>query len=356
MNYEANCDYILPDSSKFSFRTNRTIAEYTGFGLVPSPAGHLYNVSLGDKAYIANFFALGYSMNSLTPTNFSAYECALWWSVNAYQVSTQGSVQSTNIVYTQDILDASGYTSNSTKEFSRGSPGNEIMFHNLTFPPFPADVQSRLNLSETAATIEYRLMTISLVALRMYTKSVIQGTGFLESHATSASNDIVEAVWYAASSLTSMESWISRVALSLSNYIRDPSPSTFVAVGSQTRAEFAGNATILGMVVRWPWFVLPVVIVALSIILLVAIMVQSANSSVGVWKGSWLMYLFCELSPDVKNLIKGERLGIGRLTWEANNGKEDKRGAMSVADFVRDLPVRLTQKEDGAWIFEASQV
>lgn len=318
---------------------------------MPSPTGHLYNVSLGDKAYIANFFVIGYSINSLTPTSFSAYECALWWCVNAYQVSTHGSVQSTNIVYTQDILNASGYPSHSSEDY-RGSPGNEMMFHNLTFPPFPADVQTRLNLSAPAATIEYRLMTISLVALRVYTMSVIQGTGFLESHATSASNDIVEAVWYAASSLASMDSWISRVALSLSNYIRDSSPSTFVAVGSQTRAEFAGNATILGIVVRWPWFILPVVIVALSIMLLVAIMVQSAKISVGVWKGSWLMYLFCELSPDVKNLVKGEHLGIGRPAWEANNGKEDQRGVMSVADLVRDVPVRLTQKEDGAWILK----
>lgn len=348
------CNYTLPDGSVSAFITDDEIAAYNGFGLVPSSVGHIYNASLMNRAYIANFFAIGYSKFSDLdyPANFSAYECALWWCVNAYEVSTQASVQTTTIVYTQDTLNASGYR----PEGYRGSPGNDIMFHNLTFPRLPAEVQARLNLSAPAASIQFSVMTISLVTLRAYIKSIFQGKGTTDSHATAADNDIVEAVWTAASggSMAAMEDWIARVALSLSNYIRDPSPSTFVAVGSHARpAEFAGHATILGIVVRWPWFVLPISIVAISIVLLVAIIVQSAGSSVGVWKGSWLMYLFCELSPDLRSLVEGRRLGIGSLGWSASDGREHQRGNMSVVDSVGDVPVRLTQGEDGDWTFEA---
>lgn len=345
------CNYTLPDSSILSLSRDDKTASYDGFGVVPSSKGHLYNISLGNKAYIANFFAVGYSINSLSPANFSAYECALWWCVNAYQISTQASVQKTDIVYTQHTLNASGYPSSETYAHN---PGNDILFDNLTFPPFPADIQKQFNLSASTAAIEYRVMPISLVTLRGYTKTIINGTGTLASHATYSSNDIVETTWSAASSLSSMEAWVSRVAMSLSNYIRDPTASTFVAVGSQPRPDFAGSATILGIVVRWSWFVLPLAIVSLSMSLLVATMVRSANSPVGVWKGSWLMYLFCELSPDVKGLVEGRRLGVGRLAWNASSGRKDERGAMSVGDFIRDSRVRLRQEENGGWVFGAS--
>lgn len=352
------CNYTLPDGSVSSFTYDITTDAYTGFELVPSSTGHIYNASLMDKAYITNFFSIGYSIFSdlTNPTNFSAHECALWWCVNAYDVSSRASVQTTTIAYTQDTLNASGYQ----PEGYNGSPGNEIMFHNLTFPPLPAEAQTRLNLSAAAASIEFSVMTISLVSLRAYMKSILKGTGTMESHATAASSDIVEAVWTAASggssagaAATTMADWVARVALSLSNYVREPSASAFVAVGSQARpAEFAGRATILGVVVRWRWLVLPAGMVAVAIALLVAIMVQSAGSSVGVWKGSWLMYLFCELSPDIRNLVQGRRLGVGRLGWTASDGKKDHKGNMSVVDFVGDVPVRLTQGEDGGWTFE----
>lgn len=361
-NFYNGCNYTFPDGSVSSFGDiaggyNTVGGGKTGFQLVPSSGGHIYNTSSTGKGYIANFFTVGYSMaNFDNPTNFSAYECALWWCVNAYKVSSHASVQTTAIVYTQDTLNTSGYPQNYAT--APNNPGNDVLFYNLTFPLLSKEIQTQLNLSAPAASINYSIMTISFVTLQTYMKSLIQGTGVMDGHATSVTNDIVKAIWTATSegSVAAMEDWIASVALSLSNYIRDPSPSTFVAVGSQARPEdFAGQANILGVVVRWPWFVLPVVVVAISIMLLVAIIVQSAGSPVGVWKGSWLMYLFCELSPDIKKLVEGRRLGMGRLEWSASDSREDQRGNTSVGNFVGDVSVRLTQGEDGGWTFDSLQ-
>lgn len=335
---DTDCTYTISD------RATATLTNFTGrndfgvgFRLIPS-TGSAYNSLLKDKAYISNFFTMGYGYkvpgSKATPDSLKAYECALWWCVNAYQ--TQAALPISEVVYTADSLNVSSVP--------------DDLFYNYTFPAIDDGLMRKYNISPASASINYSVQYVSMVTLQQYMNKTMDGFATLNQAVGEVSSDITDGIWYAASSLDDMQTWIGRVTQSLSDYVRLPWPrSSKPVVLAEDRPFFAGSATMPGYVVRWRWLALPVLLVVVSMQLLLAVMVMSARSRVGLWKGNnWLMYLFTDMDPSIKWRVDGRRLTVGSLGSPADGSVA---GGCDVAQFVKDVKVVLDHSEQGEWAF-----
>src|SRR5437588_6619843 len=72
------------------------------------------------------------------------------------------------------------------------------------------------------------------------------------------------------------------------------------------RDVFNGTGYGPAYVVRWNWLILPAVLVLLSLLLWIAIMIQTARSPVAAWKGSPLTFLLFDIDEETKQLVDGQ--------------------------------------------------
>jgi hypothetical protein len=311
--YEIHCDndfcnYTMPSRSIITLMSPGASG---GLGFaVKSGTGGKYNSSLNDKLYIANFDVVGAPYMSLAQ-GFSnqttkASECAMWLCVQAYNVSTRSNNQVQTTIQTFSSI-------NSTLT-------DEGVYNNYTFLTLPAEMNATPNTN-------YSVSFLGAGGFHDTLSTMFNGTADLDLESSSAASDAVDAIWSASANL---DPWIQRVALSMTNALRNSS-------GLPSHALYNGTGYQLGISVRWPWIALPAAMVVLSLVFLAMVMVQTARSPVASWKGSPLAFLFFDIDQEMKRSVLGHT--------DRFNG---------IKDTVSDAKVVLRGQPGGIWTFKAA--
>lgn len=248
--------------------------EGIGFQVVPySDSG----ASL-DKFYIVQFDMLGVDYGSFEESfaheDIYVSSCAMWFCVNAYNVSTLVSKQSQTV--TQNFHEGN------TTAFQTGG---DVLFSSL-----PPDMNPVANTTYSVANEAYYAFPETIQVL-------FKGTAFLNEGAFISRSDSIEAVWKASGD---PDPWIQQVALSITDSIRAGSGGLQVS-----HTVYNGTAYQAVIIVCWYWILLPVAMVTLSLLFLAVVMIKTARSPVASWKGSPLIYLLIDVDAGIKELASG---------------------------------------------------
>ncbi len=314
------CNYTMPSGSIVTLMAAGPAGpnDGPGFAVKSGTGGGKYNASLDDKLYIANFDVVGAPYLSLAQ-EFSnqttrASECAMWFCVQAYNVSTRSNHQVQTIVQTVSSV-------NTTLADEGGA------FTNITFPTLPEEMNATPDTN-------YSVSLIASGGFEDTLGTLFNGTANLDIENSYAESDAVDAIW---SHSANLDPWIQQVALSMTNALRNCSGG--VVCGDQpTHALYNGTGYQLGISVRWLWIALPAAMVLLSLVFLAMVMVQTAKSPVASWKGSPLAFLFFDVDQELRQTVMGHT--------DRFNGIEDA---------VSDAKVVLKGQPGGIWKFKATR-
>ena len=244
--------------------------------------------------------------------NANTTECALWFCLQALVVNQKAGIQ--NITVTE--------TWNTTSIPS--DPSGLYSFNS---------VPSTLN---SASNPPYTITKSTFDAYSSYVSSIINGSVFSTSDGYSYSSDSAEAIWVY---LSDLDSWIQRVATSITNHIRSVGFSALLS--SEVSPEIQSyNGTVYEaeafIYVRWVWFSFPAGMVLLSLLYLLASMVHASRSGTHIWKSNPLPLALTEVDPSVK--LQGDR------EMEEYGGVVKNAGKRRVS----------LNDEDGRWVFRAT--
>ena len=307
------CVYTMPSGTTFSlYEFGSAGYEGTGFEVQSGSGGKHWNASSPDRLYIANWEQIGAPYGSLGPgTSADAYtftECALWFCINTYNISTQFGTQSAHLVSSYHHIDHDWY--------DQDHIGND----EYTYIVPNASVDPATNYS-----VSYNVSIFGMDGM-VYIASLLNGTVELNDRGYFASDDVTEAVWNGGGS----PGWVKNLAVSISNVIREEAQAN--------RAMFDGTASVQGVRVRWWWISLPAAAVVISIGLLAVVMFRTANDEISAWKSNPLTPLFLEVDDELKSAVNA-------------------RGYLHEVDGMDKIGrqrVTLRKTEKGSWIFEGA--
>ena len=253
--------------------------------------------------FVADFNILS---NQSNPT---VTECALWFCIQAVNVSQAAGTQTTTVVNTWNQASASSDSSGS---------------YTLTSIPPSFNLSSASNYTIDSATLS---------AYTAYLPTIINGSVSGSNNNYTSTTDAAEAIWL---SLDTLDTWIQRLATSMTNHIRLSGFAALIASDNQAEIQqYTGTAyaTVPLIHVRWGWFAFPVCMVAFSLMYLVVSMWHASNAGVHVWKSSPLPLVLADVDPSVK--------------MQAERGMGEPGG---IAKVVGRRRVSLND-EDGRWVF-----
>lgn len=209
-----------------------------------------------------------------------AWECALYYCVNVYKVTV-----------------TDGNLNQKIQTTWRNDSASATQDSNLIYNP-PASI-----INITANSSEFYVDSLAAKALNRFMSDAVSGNGSLGSPDSGSvfSSDIVHAL-YQASGLSSR---MDNLAVSMSNNIRQQNDS-----GSDPFSGVALKGETY-MHVSWGWFAYPVALLLISLVSLIATIVETGNRKIKVWKSSTLALLY-----------QGGHLGF-------NNGKEGAADTLS---------------------------
>lgn len=304
----------MPSGSVISLINAPNISYGPGFAVKAGTGGH-WDSKLNDTLYIVNFDLVGASYGSLVqgfdPHTARASECAMWFCIKAYDTVTVAGHQVQIAAHTVSNIDATPLTG---------------IFDNYTFPALPA------NMNPTPG-VNYSIRLSAQQSYHSTFYKMFNGTATLDISASSANSDTADAIWSASADL---DPWMQQVALSMSNGLR-----TFGTQPYQDNppelSQYNGTGYQLGVSVRWPWIILPAIMVLLSIVLLIIVMIQTARSPLAAWKGSPLVYLLFDVEQEVRRSVVGQT--------NVYHGFHDN---------VKDINVVLEGQPGGLWSFKTA--
>ena len=306
------CYYTLPSGTLFEltdFATAGTLG--TGFQVQwSSSGGKHWNSGSPTRLYIANWEQIGAPFGS-TPSAYasdaySATECALCLCVNTYNITMTSNTQFQSLVSSLDHIDYDWYNA--------GHTGNDY----YSFMP-PNTTSS--------SSVPYSVSFFATEALSGGLLTLLNGTVQLNDRGYLASSDAIDAIWNGDGSTT----WIKNLALSMSNVVR-----TTASDSSSSRESYNGIAYVQGIRIRWWWLWLSGAAVVATMVLLVVVMIRTTRSEVCAWKGSPLVFLFCDVDEKIK------REGGAGGWFERADGMDE----------VGKRRVALRRSEKGGWRFE----
>ncbi len=305
------CHYKMP-SGRVANLTNFDVDDDgVGFQVMPSLGG-VYNSRNTSILYLANFDLVGAPADHLAfswPNSSTvAAECAMWFCVQAYDISITGSQQ------TQFMQNFSQVVNSSL------SPDDTGLYGNYTFLDLPA----KMNPSPNS---QYRVDYLAYAAIDSFLPSLFDGNVNINPGSYTPSSDFTLAVWNATS--TDLDAWMKNVALSMTNALR--------AFNSISDDFYNGTGYYLGVQVRWRWTILPAALVVSSFLILIVTIVKTARSPVQAWKGSPLALLFIDVDQDMR---KGAQ---GRM--DTFDGLKDSVGKTRVM---------IKSDHDGNWAFKTA--
>ncbi len=307
------CHYKMPSGGVANLTDFDVEDEGVGFQVMPS-LGAVYNSRNTSILYLANFDLVGapadsYASRWLNSSTVAA-ECAMWFCVQAYDISITGSQQTQFMQNFSQVVNSS----QSIVDVDQSD------YANFTFLDLPA----RMNPSPNS---QYRVDFLAYAAIGSFLPSLFDGNVTLNAEGYYPSSDFTLAIWNATS--TDLDAWMKNVALSVTNALRafNPISDDF----------YNGTGYQLGVQVRWRWIILPAALVVSSFLILIVTIVKTVRSPVQAWKGSPLALLFIDVDQDIR---KGAQ---GRM--DTFDGLKDSVGKTRVM---------IKSDHDGNWAFKTA--
>ena len=186
---------------------------------------------------------------------------------------------------------------------------------NITFSQLPKEMNQDHNFTYSVSGVAYN-------TLAEYIPTHFNGTVQLNRDARKYSSEFIQAIWYMSEDL---EAWIENLALSMTEVVRSGTASYGIGTdlpSTESNSFYNGTGYGLGYEIRWLWIILPAALVASSILILLATMIETARSPVKAWKGSPLTLLFMGVDSEIKKNAAG--------SMERCNGLEESVGKIAV--------------------------
>lgn len=258
--------------------------------------GTHYNASSTTITYIENFEAIGLpyqtpqSLLGWDVSKLSAFECALWYCVQAYNISVNNNVLNQTIVDTWSTVKG-------LNELS--GPGS------LTFTDIPEHFNVNPNSSFWVNDDSYLVAQSALSGA--FAGKAVAGEGIVYS------GTWTEAIWHSWDDIGQL---VANVATSMTNNIRQTSPA-------ESLEMYAGQAyrEKLFVQVRWKWMILPIALVVFSVLFLIATMIETRSNKVLAWKGSALALLMADVDQGV---VSASQNGLDKVYGIANVARKTR--------------------------------
>ncbi|KAJ5016848.1 hypothetical protein K4K57_010469 [Colletotrichum sp. SAR 10_99] len=278
----------------------RTLKFVKDTDMVPFPGGpREERLIFGEFAVIGTILNASVRSHNLLPEDPQAYHCGLWYCVEAHQVRVDSGIVREEVVgaWSEARL-ASGF-----------DPGT---FQKLP-DSFSADPDEEFTVIEP-----FTLWDLDGNVTMTWSK---ENNTFADGR-MARGQALHEA-------FGDMDSFIAKVARSLSNNVRANSTSTMPGVWYRGTSY----TNQISIIVRWPWMTFQVVMVLLSVFYLVAEMIRTARKpDVRPWKDDALVPLWIELDKDVREQAAqglaepdGIRRRIGKDSARLLNGGKRMR-------------------------------
>lgn len=269
--------YTLPNGFSFTTAQNMVYLMNATTGL------DLIKVAAADLPLILNFTAI--SSAGYGTTEISATECALYFCLETYQ----GTVRDGEFSETRtSVSTASNASTSSTEDFAI-TP--DVCYVNGTQHEKPY-----MEFAEAEDCI-YKINWLSRLAMSNSLSPLLQGKGSLfVSNRPSWKPETLEAVYGTQGNYTDIASVFESLASSLTLQARSKASSTAVTGTTWTVQSFVH--------VRWPWMIMPGMLVVLSGFFLLITILHTRNQY--IWKSSPLALLFSGLTVDASSPLKAD--------------------------------------------------
>jgi hypothetical protein len=303
----SSCTYSTPAGTSVNIPIN--LGPDAEFRVAPTN-GTLHHVDDTSKAYFSIFEMINLVHGSGEQVQFQGWECAMWFCVNAYDVTVANGKQN---------LTLKGTSSTTRIDFGQQFQ-TDYVFMNLP------------NELEANPDVRFAITGNAMTALRDFMNVLTFGTVTNTFNTIECSSDWIEALWAGTSNLTD---WMGKFTTSLTNEIRqqgqtkDPRASRYRGFAVQM-APFVN--------VNWWWQIYPLGLIGLSLFYLFYTITVGAQDGISVWKGDSLPMLFCRI-PD--NIHEKVRDGM-----DVPDGLDERVG---------NTRVELLRDENGRWAFKTTE-
>jgi hypothetical protein len=234
----------------------------------------LVDLDVTGLAVILNFTSIS-SFGYAVPPQVSATECALYYCVNTYNAT----------VYSGKLTE----TMTSNVGTSNYSSGYGAFGKNFDITPEACYVNGIRRNDTSSDECIYKINWLSSLSLSNSLSPLLEGQGSrFTSNRPQWSSDTVEALYGDYGNYSETNSIFQSLASSLTNHARSK-------VCDDTKQGIAWTMQSY-VQVRWLWMILPIALVALSLIFLVITVFHTRRQH--IWKSSPLALLFSELRID----------------------------------------------------------
>ncbi|MDI1488101.1 MAG: hypothetical protein OHK93_007375 [Ramalina farinacea] len=270
--------------------------------------GSVYHRSNSTQTYLTNFDVFGAPFEvrpkDWLQKDMVAWECALWMCVQAFEVTVSSSSQ------TQIPIQNFSTIANNTHDIFTDASFDKInTFENLTFDPLPPSMNP-------APQSQYQFSIESALTMSSYLTSTIKGNAGADLRVVSFSSDATQAI--ANATTGSLDAWIKNLATSMTNVLRSSTSQAGaydvpIEATRLTDAIYSGAGYQLAVQIRWPWIVLPALLVLLSLVVLVTTIIRTSWRSIWAWRGSPLVFMFMEVDAEIRRHAVGQMEVFGGL-------------------------------------------
>ncbi|OAA73444.1 arginase family protein [Cordyceps fumosorosea ARSEF 2679] len=260
----------------------------------------------GSTAYLSVFEALA-AAEYKSKSNSTAFECALWACMQAYDTAMNDGHLSQNVTTMWNETRVENATSAHLEEY--------------VFVNFP----TQMNTLERS---RHAISTRAVQAIRRFMDGLTDGWYEDNVGRVRFSSDWAEAIH---DGMPTMSKWMEQLTLSLSNEFRRHGK-----MQDDHSIKYEGSATKMAsfVKVKWFWMIYPPLCLIISVYYLFATILAGVRDDVAIWKGDSMPMLFSCIHPDIL------QLGAGKM--DTHKGL-DELGRHGIA---------LAKAESGAWMFE----
>jgi hypothetical protein len=282
-------------------------SDATEHGLTVAPTNFSMGAMLnGTQAFFSSFEVLAVAKNPVRAT-FQAHQCALWFCLNSYNVTVVNGLPSTVIMSKWSKTEFSAETSAHFDEF--------------VFVDVPRDMNAR---PDTKFSVPAQALNV----LQDFVSSLMLGNASTIAGHPDYSSDWMQAVQLAASDLPS---WISNLALSMSNDVRVSGTVERARATDYAGAAFKGTPYVQ---VNWGWVAYPMTLMVIAFGYLGQTVWRTARDQVAAWKCDSLPMLFACIDDNIQSVVA--------------NGMDVPEG---LNERVGRTHVELIRTDNGQWLF-----
>lgn len=301
------CTYTTPSGTSITAPGG----DSTGYHFTVAPT---LNVSgSGSQAVFSKFDIISVT-KSRDSTSAEAYQCALCFCLQSYDLRVVDGQQTTNIIGNW-----------SQAEFSAASSSHFDEFH---FVDIPADMNAN-------PSTRYSVPVESITVLENFMASKMIGNSSNVDNRADYSSDWIQAMQNSSSDLAT---WITRLTLSMTNDIRISGALDTNNRGNQYQYTGTAFTQLPHVQVNWYWVIYPLSLMILAFLYLIQTVWRTARDHVSAWKGDSLPMLFAHIDKGIHQVVASGMDVPGGLT-----------------DRVGRTQVELVRRQNGQWLFKLPQ-